>query len=653
MADALFLCLLALALYVAIDGGFLLWPDTIRLSVKSPWRVITWAIGVGGLRHALVRQRPIHRRVFGLVGAAARRSGPLRDDGVEHRVEEAGLAEGIGPIRGRVRFYSIYAIVVVAVFTALTAAMTYPQVRYLNNAVTFDDGDPLFSTWRLAWVAHQLPRDPLRLFDGNIFYPEPGVLALSDSMLFPGLMAAPLHWIGLPPLLVYNIMLLAGFALSGAAMFLLVRSLTRHTGAAFVAGFIFAFLPYRYMHYSHLELQMAFCMPLCLWAVHRVITRGRIADGLLVGLFLALQCLSSWYYGIFLATFLVPVTIALLIGERSADPKRSLRALVAGGALAALLIVPMALPYLSARRSVGERPLDEIVLYSATPQNYFTAHHRNVLLGKATEHWAAQERELFMGIAVPLIALIGLWPPLSASRIAYAIGLVLAFDLSLGFNGVLYPWFHAYFLPYRGLRVPARMAMVVGFGLAVLAGYGAARILRALDRHGAARLGLVLLVVLVFVEYRSTLTLKEIPTRPPPIYDALPHGPKTVLLELPLRQPDIALEPTYMYFSTFFWHNLVNGYSGFKPTSYHELLEKMANFPDQTSIEELRRRGTTHVVMHERFYRRGEYLEMVSRLERCSVLEPLLVLQSRHREARLYRLLDSDRAADSVVSKQP
>ncbi len=326
---------------------------------------------------------------------------------------------------------------------------------------------------------------------------------------------------------------------------------------------------------------------------------------------------------------------------------------MAGGALAALLIVPMALPYLSARRSVGERPLDEIVLYSATPQNYFNAHHRNVLLGKATERWALQERELFMGIAVPLIALIGLWPPLSASRIAYAIGLVLAFDLSLGFNGRLYPWFHAYVLPYRGLRVPARMAMVVGFGLAVLAGYGAARILRVLNRHGADRLGFVLLVVLVFVEYRSTLMLKEIRTRPPPIYDALPHGPKTVLLELPLRQPDIALEPTYMYFSTFFWHNLVNGYSGFKPTSYHELLEKMTNFPDKTSIEELRRRGTTHVVMHERFYRRGEYLEMVSRLERCSDLEPLLVLQSRHRETRLYRLLDSARATDGVVSKQP
>ena len=565
----------------------------------------------------------------------------------------AGRLPSIGPIRRRFRFYSVYALGLVALFTLLTLGMTYPQVRYLGSAVTFDEGDPLFSAWRLAWVAHQLPRDPQHLFDGNIFYPERGVLAFSDSMLFPALMAAPLHWIGVPPLLVYNIMMIAGFALSGAAMFVLVRSLTRHTGAAFIAGFIFAFLPYRYMHYSHLELQMSFCMPLCLWALHRVIKSGRIADGLLVGLFLALQCLSSWYYGIFLATFMVPVTIALLCGERVANPWRSIRALAAGAVLTTILVVPMALPYFAARRTVGERPLDEIVLYSATPLNYVTAHHRNLLLGKLTERWALQERELFMGIAVPLIALIGLWPPLSASRIAYALGLIVAFDLSLGFNGLLYWWFHHYVLPYRGLRVPARMAMVVGFGLAVLAGYGAARILRALDRRGAARAGFAVLLALVFVEYRSTLTLKEIPNRPPPIYDALPHGPKTILLELPLRQPDIALEPTFMYYSTFFWHNLINGYSGFKPDSYHVLLEKMENFPDKTSIAELRRRGTTHVVMHERFYRPGEYLEMVGRIEKCADFEPLLVLQSRHRETRLYRLLEINRAADGVAAKEP
>ena len=74
------------------------------------------------------------------------------------------------------------------------------------------------------------------LFDANIFYPEKNTLAFSDAMLVPSLTVAPLLWLGVHQLLVYNLLLLSGFALSGAAMFLLVRSLTQHTGAALVAG---------------------------------------------------------------------------------------------------------------------------------------------------------------------------------------------------------------------------------------------------------------------------------------------------------------------------------------------------------------------------------------------------------------------------------
>ena len=184
---------------------------------------------------------------------------------------------------------------VVLLYAALTVVMTYPQIRVIDRGVSIDIGDPLLSTWRLAWIAHQLPRDPLHLYDANIFYPEPRTLAYSDAMLVPALTAAPLVWLGVHPLLASNLLLLSGFALSGAGMFLLVWSLTRHVPAALLAGFVFAFLPYRFMHYAHLELQMAQWMPMCLWALHRTIVRGRVGDGLLAGLFLALQTLSSWY----------------------------------------------------------------------------------------------------------------------------------------------------------------------------------------------------------------------------------------------------------------------------------------------------------------------------------------------------------------------
>lgn len=633
-ADAGAIALLFLALFVAVEGGFVLQPGGLRVSVRSEWRVLMWACALLLARHLVVRDYPLHRRFLSGVAGAARAPGPLQDDLSEVRPQPGSSRAR----RSRAFTYTASTAAVVIFYAVLTAWMTYPQVARLGTAVSLDHGDPLFSTWRLAWVAHQLVRDPLHLFNANIFHPELRTLAFSDAMLVPGLMAAPLLWAGLPQLVVYNVMFLSAFALSGAAMFLLVQSLTRHVGAALLAGFVFAFLPYRFMHYSHLELQVAQWMPLCLWSFHRTIRSGRLRDGLLTGLFFALQTLSSWYYGIFLFTFMVPVAVAMLVADGARRLTQNVRVFAAGGLLAAVLIVPMAIPYFAARKSVGERPLPEIEFYSATPRNYLAAHPTNVLFGDVTSSLGGQERELFMGIVVPLVALVGLWPPLSAARIAYALGLVAAFDVSLGFNGLLYPWLHDYVLPYRGLRVPARMAIVVGMSLAILVGFGVARICRSFRGRASSVAVFLALSAVISAEYRAAPTFKTIWTSPPPIYDALPRGGSNVLLELPLLIPNIAIEPAYMYFSTFHWNSLINGYSGFSPPSYYELQEAMTGFPDARALDELRRRGTTHVVVHAMFCQPGEYAALVTRIDRSGQFEAVATMTWERHEVRLYRL---------------
>jgi hypothetical protein len=631
--DVVAVVLIFLGLYVAIEGGFVLWPRSVRLSVRSELRVFTWAALVLAFRHYRVRHLPLHRRIISWVASAARAAGPLRHD----------FEPVPAPSTARHRFLS--AVGVLLVYAALTVVMTWPQVRELGRGVSVDIGDPLLSTWRMAWIAHQVPRDPLNLYNANIFHPERGTLAYSDAMIVPALTAAPLLWLGVHQITAYNVLFLSGFALSGAGMFLLMRSLTGHTGAAFVAGFVFAFLPYRFMHYAHLELQMAQWMPLCLWAINRTIQYGRRRDGLMAGLFLALQTLSSWYYGIFLATYLVPVYGALLIAAGRERFRRALRPLVLGAILSAIIVAPFAGPYLDARRAVGERPDSEIEFYSATPMNYLAAHPRNALFGPLTAHWGAQERELFQGVAVPLTALVGLWPPLSAARIAYAIGLAFAFDVSLGFNGLFHPWLHAYALPYRGLRVPARMAIIVGLSLAIFVGYAVARICGRFKGRTRTAAVLAIVLALFFVEYRSTLPLSPVWRELPPVYDALHDHPDSVLVELPIIAPDIAIEPIYMYFSTFHWHQLVNGYSGFSPRSYNMLLKAMAAFPNEESLAELRHRNVEFVIVHGALFNEPvTYDELVTRLDRSADLVHIGTFPWQRREpgarrTRLYRLL--------------
>src|SRR5918912_16171 len=59
-----------------------------------------------------------------------------------------------------------------------------------------DNGDAQLNEWILAWIAHQLPRAPTRLFEANIFYPAHDALAFSEPLIVPALIGAPIYWLG-------------------------------------------------------------------------------------------------------------------------------------------------------------------------------------------------------------------------------------------------------------------------------------------------------------------------------------------------------------------------------------------------------------------------------------------------------------------------
>src|SRR4029450_1755931 len=250
--------------------------------------------------------------------------------------------------------------------------MTWPQALVLKTHA-FDHQDVFFNLWRLRWIAHALSTSPGALFNGNIFEPERGVLAYSDAMLVEGVLAAPLLGVGVPPVLVHNLMLLGAIIASAVGIFVLARHLTGNTGGAFAAGIIFAFAPYRFEHYMHMELQWAVWSPWAVWARKRTIETGPVRFGLLTGLCLALQVASSVYYGVFLSILIATVALVQLIMLRGRALARSVRALVLGAALAAAIAGIYSLPYSAAAARVGTRSTSEVKTFSARPRDYRVA----------------------------------------------------------------------------------------------------------------------------------------------------------------------------------------------------------------------------------------------------------------------------------------
>jgi hypothetical protein len=478
--------------------------------------------------------------------------------------------------------------------------MTWPQARRIGDASVAHQ-DVFFNMWRLEWVAHALATGPHRLFDANIFFPEPRTLTYSDAMLVEGAIAAPLIYAGLPPVLVHNLLLLGAIVASGLGMFTLVRYLTGSAAAALVAGVVFCFAPYRFEHFMHMELQWAMWMPWAFWALHRTLDTGDVRFGIAIGGFVALQMLSSIYYGIFLATLLPFAAALLFVADRRASAAHAGRALAAGAVVATVVCGAYAVPYARTHAQVGDRPVDELSRYSARPSNYLIATPDNRFYGGRVARRSAPERRLFPGLLAVTLALAGLFTRRAPARqLVYLLALVVAFELSLGLGGYSFSFLYTYVPAFRSLRSLARVAIFVLMFLAVLAGYGYAAI--ADGRPRIARLAIFTLVLAgLIVEYAvRPLELVPYPNTAPALYSFLATQPRGVVAEFPVPQANAlpGPDPAYAYASTFHWFPLVNGYSGFYPPSYLERLDRLAGFPDARALTQLRRDNVRYVIVH-------------------------------------------------------
>jgi hypothetical protein len=491
-----------------------------------------------------------------------------------------------------------------ALFIGITIAITWPSAMVLSSRA-IEHYDVFFNIWRLAWVHHALATSPANLFNANQFYPEPLVLAYSDAMLLEGLIAAPMFAAGVKPLLIHNLLLLGAIAASGIGMYALARHLWRNEAAAIIAGLVFAFAPYRFGHFMHMELQWTMWIPWAFWAMQRTIESGRVKFGLLTGVFIALQLLSSVYYGIFLGVVLPVVGTIQFLRVARAPRLRIASAFAVGAVLAVAVAAVYSKPYRAASGLVGVRDLPQIRMHSATTDAYRRVSYGNYLYGPS--HWGPPELSLFPGyvpIVLGLAALLLTRP--SALLVSYLAGLLLAFDLSLGLNGLVYPLLQEHVGVFKGLRAPARASIFFLMFLAVLAARGCVAVLRPLPARVRLAAVSVLAAVLMLEYWIEPLRMFRYPDRPP-LYDFLARQPDGVVAQFPV--PDLNLLPghdaRYAYMSIFHWKPLVNGYSGYYPASYLARMQRLATFPDAGSIAQLRSDRVRYVVVHEGSYIRA------------------------------------------------
>ncbi len=309
-----------------------------------------------------------------------------------------------------------------AAYTAITLIATWPIVRGLGRDVPWDLGDPLLNMWILAWVAEQLlgilRGDFSRIatfFDGNIFYPAPLTLAYSEHLLPQAIQILPIYALTRNPILCYNLLFLSTFILSGLGMYLFVRELTGKPAAAFLAGLLFAFSPYRLPQSSHIQVLSAQWMPFALYALHRYFSApaaGRGTTRPLAGAAasLILQNLSCGYYLLYFSPFAGAYAVWEM-ARRGLWRQWKVWAELSSAAVAVVAVtVPFLVPYLVVTEQLRfERPRAEVVRYSADVYSYATAFAEQPVWGEVLRAFPKPEGDLFPGLVPLLLALIGVF----------------------------------------------------------------------------------------------------------------------------------------------------------------------------------------------------------------------------------------------------
>jgi hypothetical protein len=498
----------------------------------------------------------------------------------------------------------------------------------------------MLNEWIVAWVQHQLPRDPLHLFNANIFHPAPDSLAFSEPLLVPALLGAPVRILGGSPVLVHNLLLLAGLAMTMLGGYALVHAWTGDRLASLLAGSVWAFNTQSLMRLEHLQAQHAYGVPLAILAADLLITTGRLRHALWLAFWMVVMGYTSGYLVVFTTVGLALLVIVRLPffhlkAEATSHKRERVNAdapaqtrrwwhnswwlplsggrTIAGFALAAILaglaILPLYLPY---RRAAIEqdmiRTLDSVEQFSATIDGYWSSYSR-------LHHWlwnAGAPREapdaFFPGIAVVLLMAAGIWlhgrraaDPVTRRRMIAMVTLCVAGGvLSLGTRTPVYGWLYEIFPPLSAIRAAARFGVLFLLGAAVLAAMGLAALRLRAGRSRETTLAAAALVVIVNVEAaRAPFTYTAF-RGIPGIYALLAREPgPVVVIEVPFYPPEAVFHNAeYVLNSTAHWRPLMNGYSGYTPATYREYAAVFWYFPEPAVVEAMRAAGATHLVVH-------------------------------------------------------
>lgn len=226
--------------------------------------------------------------------------------------------------------------------------------------------------------------------------------------------------LGAGPIAGVNASLLLGMTLGPAAMYLLIRWIGAGIGPAVWAAVAFALFPNALLRATgHYPLALLACFPLLFLAVWRWLERPGLRRSFWVAAACAFCWLTNPYWGVMslVAVSVAGIAAAVLVVRRGRWATAARRVGELAGALALLVLVPLAAMFWSTRDVVESgltRTRDELDIYGARLTDYLLPDASQAFfIDVFGQDWAeigapGGERTNFLGYGTMALALLGL-----------------------------------------------------------------------------------------------------------------------------------------------------------------------------------------------------------------------------------------------------
>ena len=550
------------------------------------------------------------------------RVGPSAAGGVDTTLERRRLLWRVG----------LEALVVLGGSFAFAVFLTWPLVLHLGTRIYGPPGDStaeIYNLWsfthggfHILGTSHETATGaPFGWDQGN------GVNVQRLWYIFPAYLAAKV----IGEIAAYNLIVLTGLALSGAAMYWLVRSLVRGPAAPFVAawaGFVYIVFPWHVVKAAgHAGLTHIEGFPLLLLAVLVWFRSPTLLRATAVALATALLWITSGYYGVAaMVALAVLLPVAALNHRRRLGTRRA--AAGAGVVLGGTFLVALVILVFGRLGDINtgyfiSRSKADLIAYGARPWEYVLPAYSNPHFD--TAGWLTPrlhgsnfaESSLYVGWGTILLAGGWLVWTLAARRrlgreqkfvgigftAVVAAALLFSLPSPIPHTSVPTPSLLVWEVASQ-FRVPTRfqallMAALVPIAALGLAGIGKKAVV-AVRSRGAVVAVCALFGVLSWYELSVANPGLTALNSPPPEYRALQKAPPGIVAEYPLVALDEARNSDYTFWRRVDGRRLLNGAShGSFPDVVREALEDPASPGTAAALSAL---GVAAILVHPDVY---------------------------------------------------